>query len=298
MNGFENIRSILSVFSLYLLSVLFCLSGYPRERDIPEWGKFIDILAGIEVSLAKWLFLYWKRDDLTAIIQLMNQKSEELKKRGKTDRRIKRTCNNFYVSEMAVLLFTNVFGMTFLILIFLQVLFARPLQLVVPVSVDMKEILIGPSSIYWTAYAIECFLCPFVALVMTLCDVMIGNIYNQLILHMEVLAYDLRALDNDERASPELIVGKFCNFSQAYHSLRELNKRFEECMRPFFINNILATVLATTFSCVEVGIMINVDPKQCFKPMLYFLFISIPFFYWCWLGSRLMDKVMVTTLLV
>lgn len=259
--------------------------------DIPEWGKFIDILAGVQVSFVKMLFLYYQRNDLSELIQLMNVKSQELRRRGKSDREIKRLRDSFYLQEMVVLLFTTIFGSIFLFLIFMQVLFVKPLQLVIPMSVDLNEIVTGPSTTYWILYGIQCFLCPYVALVMTLCDVMIGNVYNQLILHLEVLDYDLRQFDKDDSATSLTIVKKFCEFTEAYESLRQLNKRCEACMRPFFINNVLATVMATTFSCVEVGIMINVDPEACLKPFMYFLFITFPFFYWCWLGNRVTEKV-------
>lgn len=278
-------------FLPYSMCLSMCFSGYPRQADIPEWGKFIDIIAGVELSLAKLLFLYWNRDELITLIDLMNVKSLELKERGQHNRHIKDMRDSFYFQEMVVFLFTNAFAILFSVLIYLQVLFERPFQLVVPVSLDGKEILKGPGRTYWIIYVTQVCLCPYVALILTLCDVMIGNIYNQFILHLEVLGHDLRTLDLDDKASSAVLVAKFSEFSKTYQSLRELNKHCERCMRPFFINNIFATVMATTFSCVEIGIMVNVDPKQCIKPATYFLFISFPFFYWCWLGNRVNEKV-------
>lgn len=277
-------------FICFAIGLAITLSGYPREFDIPEWGKFIDILAGVLLSLAKCIFLYYRRHELIDLIQLMDRKSQDLKRRGQGDPEIKKMRDTFYVQEMVVFLFTTVFGFIFLVLIFMQVLFTKPLQLVVPMAWK-NEIVTGPSAVYWTVYLAECFLCPFVAVVITTCDVMIGNLYNQFILHLEVLHYDMLVLDGMSYVTPNLMAKKYAEFSQTYQSLLDLNKHCEKCMRPFFINNVLATVLATTFSCVEVGIMINVDPKECLKPFMYFLFITFPFFYWCWLGNRINEKV-------
>lgn len=268
------------------------MSGYPRVSVITEWGKFIDVLAGIEMSFAKFCFIYWKRHELTGIFKTMNALSQGLRKRGKNDRKIKKIRDDFYVQEMVVLLFTSIFGVTELSIDFVCVLiFTDPLQLVVPMQIEPNKILTGPSTEYWIAYASQWVLIPFVTLVITTCDVMLGNIYNQLILHLEVLQYDIRLLNGNDDVSTEDMIKKFCEFIKTYQSLQQLNKRFEKCLRPFFINNILGTVLVTTFTCVEMGIMVNVSWMECLKPLLYFLFTSFPFFYWCWLGNRVQEKV-------
>lgn len=275
---------------------MITISGYPRVADIPEWGKFIDIMAGVYVSMAKVYFLYWKRHQLIDLINLMNEKSQMLRERGKQDAGVKKLRDAAYIQEMLVMMFTVIFGPFFLVLIFTQVLFASPLQLVIPFAPSLKADLVdGTSKLYWPVYLAECFLCPFIALVMTLCDMMVGNIYNQLILHLEVLHHDFITLGEKRNATESYLVKKVCEFARTYRSLRQLNDQCEICMRPFFINNVAATILATTFSCVEVGIMINVNPWDCLKPFMYFLFISFPFFYWCWLGNRLSEQVIVNS---
>lgn len=244
------------------------------------------------MSFAKFCFIYWKRHELTEIFETMNALSQELRTRGKNDRKIKKLRDFFYVQEMVVLLFTSIFGVTELSIDFVCVLiFTDPLQLVIPMQIEPNKMLTGPSTEYWIAYASEWVLIPFVTLVITTCDVMLGNIYNQLILHLEVLQHDIRSLNEENQVSTEDMTKKYCEFIQTYQSLQRLNKRFEKCLRPFFINNILGTVLVTTFTCVEMGIMVNVSWKECLKPLLYFLFTSFPFFYWCWLGNRVQEKV-------
>lgn len=276
----------------FFFSFAFCLSGYPRELDIPEYGKFIDVLAGIEVGFAKLCFIYWKRDDLLDLIYFMNGESLKLRERGRGDQEIKRLRDSFYVQEMLVCLFTSIFGVGFLALTFVQVLiFTRPLELVIPFGLERDAVLTGPSTAYWIVYACECVLCPFVALVITSCDIMVGNLYNQLILHLELLHLDIGALNEDINVTSPMMTKRYCEFIRTYQDLLQLNQRFERCMRPFFINNVIATALATTFACVEMGIMVNVDVRECVKPFLYFLFITFPFFYWCWLGNRVNEKV-------
>lgn len=275
----------------YLIGISIVISGRPREFDVPEVGKFIDIFAGVEMSFAKLAVLYYKRTEITELIMMLNNASLDLKTRAANEQGIKDLRDSYYFLEMALLIFTNFFAMVFQSIIFIQVLFETPIILVVPVSLNNQDLLTGPSTIYWAFYLAECYLCPFIAIVMTLCDVMIGNLYNQIILHLQVLSHDLQSLDQDDGVSEFVLELKFKEFATTYQSLHILTAKCEKCMRPFFINNVLATVLATTFSCVEVGIMINVDPIQCIKPIMYFLFITIPFFYWCWLGNRLSEEV-------
>lgn len=287
----ENKLKIGAITFFYVVGLYYCFSGYPREMDIPEWGKFIDILAGVELSIAKTCFLYWKGYQITDLVQLMDKKNQEVKERGKNEKDIKEIRDFFYFQEMTIFVFTCGFGAVFLILIFIQVLFKDPVELVIPMSPDFGELLLGSSKTFWFVYATQCFLCPFVAVVIQLCDVMIGNLYSQFIMHLDVLNYDLRMLDETEGLSPGMVKKRFCDASKTYQSLLQLNQHCESCMRPFFINNVFATVIATTFSCVEIGIMMNVDPEQCLKPVMYFLFITFPFFYWCWLGNRIYEKV-------
>lgn len=276
---------------LFCISFAYIFSGYPRELDIPEWGKFIDILAGVQLSCFKLFFLYWKRKELEALFESLNKKSLDLRERGRKAPEIKILRDSFYFQEMVIHIFTISFSFLFQFLIFIQVLLQKPYVLVVPMSVNQKEIVVGPSTTYWIIYATECVLCPYVACVISFVDVMIGNCYNQLILHLEVLHRDMRVLDEDDQVTPAQLTLSLCDFAKRYQELRQLARGFQKCMRPFFLDNLVGIVFALVFSCVEMGIMMNVDVKECFKPGLYFLFINFPFFYWCWLGDRLSQRV-------
>lgn len=274
---------------VYAFSFADLISGFPLDFDIPNVGKFFDIGAGVEISFSKWLFLYLNRDQITDLINLVNERSLSLKTRADTDPEIKKMRNFFYTMEMAVFIFSFVFCVIFICVMFLQVMTLDPLELVVPTRMPFS--LEPGSRNFWICHFAQFVVSMFVAICMITTDMMIGNLYNQVLLHLEVLHYDLRRLDEDESVSTRQLFNKFCEFSAEFQSLQRLNNVCEKCMHWFFINNVLATMVAVTFSCVEVGIMINVDITQCIKPFMYFLFLNIAFFYWCWLGNRLKDRV-------
>lgn len=257
--------------------------------DIPAIGKFLDIFAGVETSFVKWLFLFYNRHSLQDLIQILNGRSQALQKRGKTDPEIQRMRNQAYFLEMTVSVFAFLFCLFFVIVIYLEGLFYDPIDLVVPAFYFLD--LNYHTKLFWAIYIIEIALTFCSASVITLTDLMIGNLYNQIILNLEVLNYDLKVLDEKVSVSSAELMEKFRVIAMEFQSLRQLNTLCEECMRPLFINNITATMVGVVFSCVEVGIMVNLDKVRCIKPFVLFVFLNTIIFYWCWLGNRLKEKV-------
>lgn len=273
----------------YTYSFVCLFSGFPLIQNIPDLGKFLNILAGVSMSFGKWLFLYGKRNQFVAIMHQLNAKDDQLRKRANMDERVRKLRGDFYVQEMFVFILTTVFSCIFLAAMYGQVLLCNPLQLVVPTKApfDMEP----GSEGYWVIYSMQFAVSIFVTLFIAAADMMIGNLYNQLTLHLEVIHYDLELLDADSSVTSEEMYMKFCQFTREFQTIQVLVNDFQRCMRPFLINNIVATMVGSTFCCVELGIMVNVDITECVKPAFYFVFLNIPFFYWSWLGNRLREKV-------
>lgn len=273
----------------YSFSFSSLLSGFPLDLYIPDLGKFINIGAGVSMSCGKLLFLYAKHNQFTALMHQLNAKDEELRKRAHRDARVKKLRGDFFVQEMSVFLLTTIFSSFFVCAMYVQQLFSDPLKLVVPCKAPFS--IVAGSVGFWVVYLLQFLVSFFVAMIISAADIMVGNLYNQLILHLEVLHYDLEELNSDESVTATVFSERIRQFTREYQSIRRVTNACQQCMRPFLINNIVHTLVGVMFCCVEVGIMVNVDITQCLKPVLYFLFLNIPFFYWSWLGNRLREKV-------
>lgn len=287
--NWSNFWQIFLGLFVYTLSIVMMVSGFPVDLYIPDLGKFLNIFAGVQMSCSRWIFIYWNGDVLTNLLRTMKEKDQELLKLAKTDNYIKKLRSSCFVQEMLVFLVASVFGVVFVFQMYITILFIEPLVLVVPIRAPFD--IQPPSGGFWLIYGLQIPMCIFVALLMLAADMMIGNIYNQLILHLEVLRYRMEVLNQNDTLQPGELGKRFSEFAREYQKLVEINNRCETLLRPFFINNIVATMIAVVFACVEIGIMVNEAPVQCFKPIMYFIFINTPFFYWCWLGTRINERV-------
>lgn len=274
--------------SVYILSFFFLISGASTISTIPDLGQFCDIFAGVEMSFAKWLFMYLNWKQLAELIQLMNDKDVELHSRAISDNWIKSIRANYYFHEMFLFILSMLFSFIFISVMYLQVLLIDPVELVVPSQMPF-DISFGTVG-FWYVHFSQALVSFFVAFFNTSADILFGNIYSQLILHLEVLNYDFKLLNENTAITSTEMLQTCKRLISSYQSLRQLSRKCEKCLEWFFINNIVSTMVAMTFSCVELGIMIGNDLSQCVKPFLFFVFINIPFFYWCWLGHRLQES--------
>lgn len=277
-----------------LISYLYCyyvlIAGFPLSMaDIPEFGKYVNIMAGITMSTGKWIFIYWKRHELAQLVDLMNERSQRLRQRGTHDPHIKRLRNTYFVHEMFVFLLTVSGSVVFVVCIYAQLLFVQPLALIIPATLPFHVPYLGDN--FAVAFAIQVSVCVVISQVLNCSTTMIGNVYSQILLHLDVLKYDCELLDrNDSLTAADLIAG-FRDLSRGYQSVVELHEKCNHCMRALFLNDVLASMIAVIFSCVEIGIVVNQDLGACFRPVFYFIFLYTLFFYWSWLGSRLAEKV-------
>lgn len=257
--------------------------------DIPNLGKYINITAGISMSFGKWIFVHWKRDELSLLIETMNKQSLALRLRGFKDQNIQTLRNTYFVQEMSIFMMIVFGNLAFVLGIYGQLLSVRPLELIIPFTSPVN--IPGFSDNYAVNYTIQFLVVMFISSGQTCVTVMIGNIYSQIQLHLDVLHYDCLSLDKAESLTPEEYAERFRDLSRKYQSVVEMHNKCNSCMRELLLNDVSASMIAVIFSCVEFGIVVNEDLKACFRPALYFLFLYSLFFYWCWLGSRLAEKV-------
>lgn len=238
------------------------------------------------MSGVKWLFMHARQVDLSHLIDELNFKSKELRVRGEQDPEIRKLRNSYYVHEMLVFLCSVGFNVFFVFEMFIQLLFERPRQLIIPATVVP-----GMVDHYYVSFIVQFSVSLYVSAVMTSANVMIGNIYNQIIMHLDILHYDCQLLDSDDFVTPTQLAKRILRLLDNYQSVAALIGRCNNCMRPLFLNDVIAMMTAIIFSCVELGVVINDDVKACARPILYFIFVNLMFLYWCWLGDRLAEKV-------
>lgn len=276
------------IFYFYCYFLLF--TGLPAElTDIPELGKSINIIAGVTMSVGKTVFVYWKTAELEQLIEMMNQHSQRLKIRGKTDREIRTLRNTFFVNEMLIFIISIFFIPIFTVTIYTQVLLVEPRELVIPAN-SPKEIPVV-SDYFFISYIFQQIVCCFAMTTMNSSNILIGNLYNQIVLHLEVLHHDCELLNTNDSITVDELTEGFRNLARTYQSVRGMNHKCNDVMRGLFVNDMLASMTAVIFSCVEIAIVVNEDVVACFRPGIYCGFIFALLFYWCWLGNRLAAKV-------
>lgn len=281
-------RVLLGIFCFtYCFYIL--LAGMPRSiEDIPELTKYINITAGISMCAGKWIFVHLKHAELMPLIQTFNQENLRLRQRAIKDKGIHSIRNANYVLEMSLFLLSIVANTTFVVSIYIDSLTHHEtvIEAVSPVYIPLA------SGNYPVIFVSQFFVCLFVSAAMNSSNILIGNLYLQISHHLEVLRYDLISLDQQETGVTEKgMIAAFIRLATDYQNIVRLHKQCNLCMRSIFITDVIASLIAVVFSCVEIGIVVNYDVMACFRPMFYCLFIYGLLFYWTWMGTRIADKV-------
>lgn len=289
-NGHQSWMRLLygPVSFLYSFTIIL-LSCPPNFDHPPEFAMCLNTIMGWQIAFGQIFFINWKSDDLMDIFQGLNSMDRMLMKRGESDLFLKRIRNSYYVSEMFLMIFGLVLMILSVTLYFLQIPFIEPVELLLNMQLLMD---LQPFSyLFWLSYFLQLIAMLHLGVCISTPMFMIGNIYSQLILHIEVLDYDIEMLDEDEAATSEEMLIKFREFIITYQALVELLNKCRSCMRWLFINLIVANMIVITVSCIEFTIAIHGNSTECFRPFCYFIFISLLFFYWCRMGNRLAEKV-------
>lgn len=280
-----------NVFSIFLIisSHYILLSGLSEIDSIPSLGVFLHHFAGVQISAVKWGFLHRNEREFSRLWDQLNQKDQILKKRSIEDPNIKRMRQSTYVQEILMFVLAMIVGVMYMAIRLLEVFFYRPIEPVYNSRVPFNSDFGGIG--YWVLFFWQgiCFIFNVVCIAST--DVLIGNMYSQLILHFDVLNYDIEQLNANVTVTTEEMIENFSGFTKEFQDLQSLNKSLGNFLRPLFFYHIVTMMVAITFICIETGVLLNVDIKRIIPPLIYFLFMNIVLFYWCWLGNRLKEKV-------
>lgn len=279
--------SILSIF-LIISTHWILLSGVSAIDSIPSLGVILNNLAGVQISTVKWIFLHRKEQGFLNLWDQLKVKETVLKIRSSSDPNIKMMRQSSYVQDMLVFLIAVFFGLFLVTFRFLQIFFYRPIESVYPTWVPFNSDFgtIG----FWVLFFWQAICTYFNATCIATSDILIGSTYSQLILQFEVLNYDIEQFNNIKSVTPEEIMAKFRDFTKEFHLLQSFHKSLESFLKPLFFYHIITMMIAITFSCIETGVLLTVDINRAIPPFIYFLFLNISLFYWCWLGNRLKEK--------
>lgn len=277
--------SYFGIFSNFYI-YYFAATGYPSSMDdISELGRYVAMVAGLEICAAKVVFLFCKDSKLKFVLQTMNEKSQELMLRAVDDDYLLKLRNTYYVKELGLFVVSFAANSCCLLVIYTQAFSSSPPVLLLPVK--------GPiiQNQMYVEFFIQLVVCVYHFVIMIGLNFIIGNLYNQLILHLEVLHYDCKLLEVEDFGSDKEFFDKLIELSKKYQSIVHLNKMCGDCFRPLFLHDTLTSMVSAAFCCVEIGIVINRDVLSCLKPLLCFVIVQFMFFYWCWMGDRLSQEV-------
>lgn len=237
------------------------------------------------MGFGKWFFMCCKASELNELLTKLNQKSQELKLRGESDRYIRKLRNSYFVLEMLFYLVSFATSVIFLTCTFIQIFFDSPRQLLIPMDNYFTK------NYFFLVFITQFGIVLYEVLLLLSSSLLVGNLYNQIILHLNVLYYDWQQLDNEDLESSEEFIKQINQLIREYQEIVHIKTLCETCIRPLILNDGVASTVTAAVSCIEFVIVINDDWRAGMRPVMTFIYINCMFFYWCWLGNRLEEKV-------
>lgn len=274
-----------------LMYVLLNLLSMPLDwtKNPSQFCKSLDTALGMQICGAYLLFMHFNGDQIMAIFGDLNSLNQLLMARGAQDEHIKRIRNYYFHTEMITASNSILLLVISTTLVFVQIACFEPHQLLNDFSLVM---IIQPHSTYfWIFFVLQIVITLSMSIFLPLSMIMIGNVYNQLILNLEVLDYDIQSLDLNETLSLDEALAQFRIFTLTYLSIVDLLTRSKMIMRKLFLVNTTINIISIVLACTEFAIDFEEGILTYIRPLFYFLFLSFMLFYWCELGHRMASKV-------
>lgn len=279
--------------ALCIFFQLFCyftvgLGIINHNKSISDFGEWLNVIAGASLAVIKLIFLIVNRSEVTAAIDCMAQLNEEIKSEAKNQVEIRQLRNSYFITECVLAFSSLIFTLLFELSVFLQGLFNQPMHLALPATTPME--FHNTRTGFCVTYSIHFIGSTWVACFMSAVDFMVGNIFNQLILNVEMLGHRIRALNRSgigDRLTTVDPEKDLIRLIQDYQNLQEITHKLNRCFQPFLLASVLLNMVVVTFISIELAIVMNVDPTKALRPVMYLIFMNTTFFYWCWLGHRL-----------
>lgn len=282
----QRLHGPVSCFVFLLLTIL----SFPSDLSDPSAVvKGVDILMGVELCAALLVFIRSKNQRLLAILSELNDQNQRFLQRGECDGFIKQLCASYFATELTIQIGSVAFTFCSMVLIYLQMLTVPPYELLL--NMQLIVTVVPFSNVFWFSICLQFAVTLHMGIFLSSSMFMIGNIYNQLILHLEVLDHDIQLFEQRGSVSPEEAFQQFRQFIITYRSLVGQLNTGKALMRGLFINNITVNMMCIVLACIEFAIVFQEDPQMTFRILFYFALLSILFFYWCHLGNRLAEKV-------
>lgn len=262
---------------------------------IVHFGEWLDIFTGTTVALIKTMFIIFRGAEISDALDIVAALDEKIREKALRDDWIRKRREWYFLLE--TIASNTALGFTILmgVVVYGIGMVESPIAPFPLAPIRLGETAFG----FWLGYVAMALGCTRGGCVMVTMDFMVGNMYNQIILNMEILTKEIRMLEREselekdveqrdgdylkERAMVQIVI--------EYQHLRECVGKLNNTFQPVLLVVIMSNMLVLTFISMELAIVVNEDIAGTIRPGMFFFFMSTAFFYWCWLGQRLSDVV-------
>lgn len=268
-----------------------------HQSTLSDFGGWLNITAGTAVAVCKAAFVISHGAEIGESLNLVAALDVNIQRKAKKDESIRERRSWYFQLETCLSYSALAFTLLMEILIFGQDFVESPHSQfrlsTVPWGLDESGIGFGLS------YACVVLGGMWGSCLMVSMDLMVGNLFHQIILNVEIMIEEIRtlgrdsALDKGEEPRVEECdkEGVFIVIAQEYQHLRECLRKLNDIFRPILLLVVISNMIVLTFISIELAIVMHDDRARMVRPGMYFIFMSTAFFYWCWLGQKLSSVV-------
>lgn len=263
---------------------------------IVHFGEWLDIFTGTTVALIKTMFIIFRGAEISEALDIVAALDEKIREKALRDDWIRRRREWYFlletVASYSALGFTLLMG----VVVYGIGMIESPID-----PFPLAPIRLGETSFgFWLGYVAMALGCTRGGCIMVTMDFMVGNMYNQIILNLEILIKEIRMLgresesekeDDDRREGDYFKERAMIQIVQEYQHLRTCVLKLNNTFQPVLLVIVMSNMLVLTFISMELAMVVNEDLAGTIRPGMFFIFMSMAFFYWCWLGQRLSDVV-------
>lgn len=275
----------------------FVLSLPYHQSSLSDFGGWLNITAGTAVAVSKAAFVILHGAEIGESLNLVAALDAKIQLKAQKDDSIRKRREWYFQLETSLSYSALVFTLLMEILIFGQDFMESPNSQfrlsTVPWGLDKSGIGFG--------FSYTCVVLGGIwgSCLMVSMDLMVGNLFHQIILNVEIMIEEIRALGRDsvlDKEEERLVEDcdkerALVTIVQEYQHLRECLNKLNDTFRPILLLVVISNMIVLTFISIELAIVMHDDPARMVRPGMYFIFMSTAFFYWCWLGQKLSSVV-------
>lgn len=272
--------------------------GLPNNMGtLGEFSGWMNVTMGVMLAFVKALFLIGYREEISDMLAQFASLDVINQRKGEEDQEIRKLRKSYFVTEITLPLSGIVIVAIMGVLVFGPGLFYTDKLLPPPAAtpLDFDGTPIG----FWLSYVFVSLGGVWAGFVMVSSDFLVGNLYNQVILNFCILVREIQRAGQDSRAPSEKEKWDEDNRKQKeviriiqdYQRLRQLLHKLNMRCNKLLLVVVTSNMFLVTIISIELAFVIHGDLVNAIRPVHFFFLMNVPFFYWCWLGQRMIDLV-------